>query len=311
MVSLKNVSRKDGFSDFIFKLQNQICLKLETADGKASFREDRWDRDGGGGGITRVIEKGNVFEKGGVNVSIVHGELPEPMKKHFEIDFEWFWAGGISLVIHPFNPMVPTAHANFRYFELYEDNKQINPADSWFGGGADLTPYYLFEEDVIHFHNTLKDLCDVHDEKYYPLFKKQCDEYFYNAHRKEARGIGGLFFDYLRDGDIETSIDGWYDFVMDCGRVFTESYLPIVDRRKSMNWNESQRYWQELRRGRYVEFNLIHDRGTLFGLKTKGRVESIFMSLPPRVRWDYDYSPDPASEEARLLNVIENPKDWV
>jgi coproporphyrinogen III oxidase len=311
MTSKIRASRKDRFSDYIFDLQNQICSKLEKADGKKSFREDKWERDGGGGGVTRVIEKGKVFEKGGVNVSAVYGELPEPVKKHFDVNYGWFWAGGISLVIHPVSPLIPTVHANFRYFELYENEDQRNPGDAWFGGGIDLTPYYLFDEDVVHFHKTLKKVCDRHNEEYYPLFKRQCDEYFYNAHREEARGVGGLFFDYLRDGKHNTSIDQWYHFVTDCGAIFTDSYLPVVNRRKSLNWKKSHRYWQEIRRGRYVEFNLIHDRGTLFGLKTKGRIESIFMSLPPCVRWDYDYSPVPESEEARLLQILKNPKEWI
>lgn len=311
MISTTSGSRKERFSEYIFILQNQICSELEKSDGKASFREDKWDRDGGGGGVTRVIEKGNVFEKGGVNVSAVYGELPEPVKKHFGVSHGWFWAGGISLVIHPLSPLIPTVHANFRYFELYENENLKDPTDAWFGGGIDLTPYYLFEDDVIHFHKTLKNICDRHNENYYPLFKKQCDEYFYNSHREEARGVGGLFFDYLRDGERNTSIDEWYQFVTDCGSIFTDSFLPIVGRRKSLNWEESQRYWQEIRRGRYVEFNLIHDRGTLFGLKTKGRIESIFMSLPPRVRWDYDYSPQPGSEEARLLHIMKHPKEWI
>jgi len=301
---------KQQFTQYIQNLQNEICSAFEEVDGKAKFREDLWERDGGGGGRTRVIEKGDVFEKGGVNISTVHGELPDPIKKHFEVDEGWFWAGGISLVIHPESPMVPTVHANFRYFELYDDEKMEHRVDGWFGGGADLTPYYLWEEDAAHFHSVLKSACDKHGDDLYPVFKKQCDEYFFNSHRGEARGIGGLFFDYLREDD-QRKLTDWHTFTEDAGSAFLDAYLPIVKRRIGEPYNPSQKYWQEIRRGRYVEFNLIHDRGTLFGLKTNGRIESIFMSLPPRVRWDYDFQPDPDSKEEKLLDVLQNPRNWV
>ena len=301
---------KQQFTQYIENLQNEICSALEEIDGKAKFREDLWERDGGGGGRTRVIEKGDVFEKGGVNISTVHGELPDPIKKHFEVDEGWFWAEGISLVIHPESPMVPTVHANFRYFELYDDEKMEHRVDGWFGGGADLTPYYLWEEDAAHFHSVLKSACDKHGDDLYPVFKKQCDEYFFNSHRGEARGIGGLFFDYLREDD-QRKLTDWHTFTEDAGSAFLDAYLPIVKRRIGEPYNPSQKYWQEIRRGRYVEFNLIHDRGTLFGLKTNGRIESIFMSLPPRVRWDYDFQPDPDSKEEKLLDVLQNPRNWI
>lgn len=301
---------RTSFTEYIRDLQNEICIALEEIDGKSKFREDQWERDGGGGGTTRVIEKGNVFEKGGVNISTVHGELPQPIKKHFQVSEGWFWAGGISLVIHPENPMVPTVHANFRYFELYDDAGMRRQSDAWFGGGADLTPYYLWNEDAVHFHTVLKQACDPHGSELYPWFKKQCDEYFYNTHRGESRGIGGLFFDYLRK-DNGRSLADWYDFTENTGRSFLDAYLPIVKKRMHEPWNPSQRYWQEIRRGRYVEFNLIHDRGTLFGLKTNGRIESIFMSLPPRVRWDYDFLPAPNSREEKLIEVLKNPREWV
>ena len=300
---------KQKFTEFIHNLQDEICSALEDIDGKADFREDNWEREGGGGGRTRVIEKGDVFEKGGVNISTVYGELPDPIKKHFDVDHGWFWAGGLSLVIHPENPMVPTVHANFRFFELYDDEEMTQSVDAWFGGGADLTPYYLWEEDAVHFHRVLKKACDRHGDELYPKFKKQCDEYFYNTHREEARGIGGLFFDYLRENDSR-SIKDWHRFTEDAGSSFLESYLPIVKKRKDEPYNRAQKYWQEIRRGRYVEFNLIHDRGTLFGLKTKGRIESIFMSLPPRVRWDYDFTPHKGSKEEALLEVLKNPREW-
>jgi coproporphyrinogen III oxidase len=301
---------KQRFTNYVHNLQDEICGALEVLDGKARFKEDLWDREGGGGGRTRVIAGGEVIEKGGVNVSSVHGELPDPIKQHFNVDKGWFYATGISLVIHPLNPMVPTVHANFRFFELYDDAKMTQTADRWFGGGADLTPYYLWDEDAIHFHRVLKEACDRHGKELYPRFKKECDNYFYNSHREEARGIGGLFFDYLREDDTRTD-EQWYDFTTDAGNIFLESYLPIVKRRMNEPYNQAQRYWQEIRRGRYVEFNLIHDRGTLFGLKTKGRVESILMSLPPRVRWDYDHKPKPETREAYLLEVLKNPVEWV
>jgi coproporphyrinogen III oxidase len=301
---------KTEFSAYIKVLQNTICSELEEIDGKEIFRKDRWEREGGGGGLTRVIEKGDVFEKGGVNISEVHGELPGPIKKHFNVENGWFWAGGLSLVIHPVNPMVPTVHANFRYFELYDDERMTKPVDGWFGGGADLTPYYLWEEDAVHFHKTLKTACNEHGDDLYPDFKQQCDDYFFNHHRGEARGIGGLFYDYRR-ADEERTLEDWLNFSMSAGDSFLPAFAPIARKRKDEPYTSEQRYWQEIRRGRYVEFNLIHDRGTLFGLKTNGRIESIFMSLPPRVRWDYDFNPKPGSAEEKLIDVLENPREWV
>lgn len=301
---------KENFTKYIRDLQDKICSELEKVDGKAKFHEDNWDRDGGGGGRTRVIENGAVFEKGGVNISTVYGELPDPIKKHFNVEHGWFWAGGLSLVIHPESPMIPTVHANFRFFELYDDEAMTESRDAWFGGGADLTPYYLWDEDAEHFHRVFKEVCDRHGEDLYPKYKKQCDDYFFNSHRGEARGIGGLFFDYLR-ADDDRSIEDWYAFTTGAGSAFLDSYLPIVQQRVDEPWNPAQKYWQEIRRGRYVEFNLIHDRGTLFGLKTNGRIESILMSLPPKVRWDYDFHPKEGTREADLIKVLEQPRDWV
>lgn len=301
---------KERFTAFIQRLQDDICNTLQCIDGQARFRQDVWDRDGGGGGVTRVIEKGNVFEKGGVNVSTVHGELPEVIRKRFDVEQGWFFAGGISLVIHPVSPMVPTVHANFRYFELYDDAEMTEIRDAWFGGGADLTPYYLWDEDARHFHRVLKDACDPHGDDLYSRFKKDCDEYFYNHHRDEARGIGGLFFDYLR-ADEERDIEDWHAFTTGVGDAFLEAYVPVVKRRMEEPWGDKERYFQEIRRGRYVEFNLIHDRGTLFGLKTNGRIESILMSLPPEVRWDYDFKVEKDSREAYLLEVLREPRDWI
>lgn len=305
-----NLSIKNRFKEYIRDLQNEICDRLEQIDSRARFLHDDWDREGGGGGHSRIIEKGDVFEKGGVNISAVHGELPELIRKRFEVEQGWFWAGGLSLVIHPRSPMVPTVHANFRYFELYDDAEMNEIRDCWFGGGADLTPCYLWDEDAVHFHRVLKKACDKHGEELYPRFKKECDEYFYNDHRSEGRGIGGLFFDYLRPTDRRSAED-WFDFTTETGNAFLVSYVPIVERRKDESYSERQRYFQEIRRGRYVEFNLIHDRGTLFGLKTEGRTESILMSLPPRVRWDYDFEVEEGSEEAYLIDRLKDPIDWI
>lgn len=302
------MTTKDRFVEFIHQLQDEICAAVENCDGRAAFVEDQWDRPGGGGGKTRVIRDGAVFEKGGVNTSVVHGALPQVMQERFGVEESEFFACGISLVIHPVSPMVPTVHANFRFFELTGKDGKV--ADAWFGGGADLTPYYLFDEDAVHFHKTFKAPCDKHDKSLYPKYKKECDDYFFNTHRGERRGIGGLFFDYLRDSEVR-SLEEWGEFVRDTGSAFVDSYIPIVERRKSAEWTEEQKTWQEIRRGRYVEFNLIHDRGTLFGLKTNGRIESILMSLPAIARWEYDHHPAEGSEEARLVEVLRVPKEWI
>lgn len=299
---------KDAFFKYIHELQDTITSTLEEVDGKACFKEDLWNRPEGGGGRTRVIEKGNVFEKGGVNISGVHGKLPKSMQAYFNVGDVDFFACGLSLVLHPKNPMVPTVHANWRYFEMYDADGSI--VDSWFGGGQDLTPYYLFEDDAEHFHQTCKTVCDRHDENFYADYKKRCDDYFYNAHRDEARGIGGLFFDYCKATET-MSMQQWFDFVSDVGNSFLNAYIPIIEKRKDLPYNAAQRTWQEIRRGRYVEFNLVHDKGTLFGLKTNGRIESILMSLPPQVQWVYDHQPELGSEEEKLLNVLKNPKNWI
>jgi coproporphyrinogen III oxidase len=277
-------------------LQDEICAALERLDGK-QFREDPWTREGGGGGRTRILEEGSVFEKAGVNVSAVHGQLTESFAKRLPGEGRDFFAAGISLVFHPASPMVPTVHANFRFI--------VHGGKAWFGGGTDLTPYYLFDEDTSHFHRTLKATCDAHDRSYYPRFKKTCDEYFWLKHRGECRGVGGIFFE-----DIGGSLEREFSFVEDCGRAFLPAYLPLVERRKDTPFTADQRLWQEARRGRYVEFNLLYDRGTVFGLETGGRSESILMSLPPRVRWIYDFQPPAGSEEARLLSVLRAPRQW-
>lgn len=299
---------KEKFYTYIQELQDRICNKLEEIDGKAKFQEDLWEREQGGGGRTRVIENGAVFEKGGVNISRVYGALPKTMQDYFKVEDVDFFACGLSLVLHPKNPFVPTVHANWRYFEMYD--KQGNVVKSWFGGGQDLTPYYLFEEDAIHFHKVSKEACDKHNSEFYPKYKKQCDEYFWNTHRNESRGIGGLFFDYLQPNEEMTS-EKWFNFVTEIGNSFLQAYVPIVERRKDLSYTDENRKWQEIRRGRYVEFNLIHDKGTLFGLKTNGRIESILMSLPPHVQWVYDHNPEIGSEEEKLIKVLKEPVDWI
>lgn len=312
-----NYTMKNKFYQYIQHLQDQICNGLEAIEGKAKFREDIWERAEGGGGRTRVIENGAVIEKGGVNISAVHGKLPESMQQLFHVGEADFFACGLSLVIHPKNPMAPTVHANWRYFEMYDDNENI--IQQWFGGGQDLTPYYLFEEDAIHFHQTCKTVCDKHHPDFYSKYKKQCDNYFWNAHRNEARGIGGLFFDYCKATDDSSnsgqskqmSMQDWYNFVTEVGNSFLEAYTPILERRKELAYTEAHKTWQEIRRGRYVEFNLVHDKGTLFGLKTNGRIESILMSLPPRVQWIYDHHPETGSEEEKLIKVLQEPKNWL
>ena len=298
---------REQFTDYIHKLQDEICQGVEAIDGEATFQEDKWDRPEGGGGRTRVIADGDVFEKGGVNISTVHGELNPALQKQLSVSHSTFYACGLSLVIHPNSPMVPTVHANYRFFELYDE--QGEPVDRWFGGGADLTPYYLWPEDAIHFHQTQKKASDEIDPNLYPVFKEACDAYFFNHHRNEARGIGGTFFDYLRDGKMGLDTDTWHRYTTNMGKAFLPSYLPIVERRKDAIYFPEHKEWQELRRGRYVEFNLIHDKGTLFGLRSNGRIESILMSLPPTVRWAYNHQPEPGTREAETLEYLK-PRDW-
>ena len=299
---------KEKFFKYIEDLQNVITRSLESIDGSAIFKEDQWERPEGGGGKSRIIENGNIFEKGGVNISGVYGDLPSAMQHYFKVGDVDFYACGLSLVLHPKSPMVPTVHANWRYFEMYDkENKLI---DSWFGGGLDLTPYYIFEEDIRHFHNVCKKACDLFDPTFYAKYKEKCDTYFYNTHRGEGRGVGGLFFDYCKKND-KMSMNDWYHFVTTVANNFLDAYLPIVEKRKHLSYTRQQKNWQEIRRGRYVEFNLVHDKGTLFGLRTNGRIESILMSLPPVVQWKYDFHPDTGSEEEKLVKVLKNPKGWV
>jgi len=283
-------------ASFFQDLQDHICQALEAIDGH-KFQEDLWQREGGGGGRSRVLADGGVFEKAGVNFSEVFGQMAPEFAAQIPGVGRDFTATGISLVLHPRNPLVPTVHANFRF--LTKGEKQ------WFGGGSDLTPYYPHRADVIHFHKTWNAVCLRHPPPVdYARFKKWCDEYFFLPHRNEARGVGGIFFDYLV-GDFQRL----FTFVQDCGRAFLDAYLPIVQRRKDEPHTSEERAFQEFRRGRYVEFNLLYDRGTIFGLKTGGRVESILMSLPPVVRWHYNYQSQPGTREAELYEFLK-PREW-
>jgi coproporphyrinogen III oxidase len=303
------MSYKESWIQYILDLQNRICSALEQSDGKAKFIEDAWERPEGGGGKTRVLANGNVFEKGGVNTSVVYGPVTDAMRSQLKINGDNWFACGLSLVIHPLNPFVPTVHCNYRMFELYNETHEV--IDRWFGGGTDLTPYYLFEEDAKHFHQTYKNTCDQFDPSFYSKFKKECDQYFVNWHRnEERRGIGGIFYDYQRP-DKTKDVNFWINFGKACGDAFIDAYIPIVSKRKLTSFTDKNKYWQEIRRGRYVEFNLVHDRGTLFGLKTNGRIESILMSLPPTVRFEYNYQAKAGSEEDKLLQACLHPKEWV
>lgn len=318
---------KEKVSQFMKQLQDEICAGLEQVDGGGKFREDSWEREEGGGGRSRVLVDGGILEQGGVNFSEVWGSHlpPSILKQRPEAEGHGFYATGTSMVLHPRSPYIPTVHLNYRYFEA-------GPV-WWFGGGADLTPYYPFAEDAAHFHRSFKAACDRHHPEYHPVFKLWCDEYFYLKHRQETRGVGGLFFDYQDGtgelykgphsdkaaaeyskqlGEIEHR--NWSDlfgFIQDCGRTFLPAYLPIIERRKDIEYGEQQRNFQLYRRGRYVEFNLVYDRGTIFGLQTNGRTESILMSLPPLVRWQYNYQPEPNTPEAELYETFLKPQDWV
>lgn len=289
---------------FVEALQTRIVKEFERLDGEATFSSDRWEHHAGGGGLSRVIEGGRVWEKGGVNVSAVRGTLPERMARAFGVDAKPFFATGLSLVMHPRNPYVPAVHANFRYFALGED--LFRPDDQWFGGGADLTPYYPEIEDACHFHGVWKRVCDAHPSVAdYAAFKRACDDYFFLPHRQEARGVGGIFFDYLRNDP-----EGTFLFVRQAGRAFLSSYVPLVEKHRDRPFGERERAYQAHRRGRYAEFNLAYDRGTRFGLETGGRTESILMSLPPAVRWTYDWHPEPGSPEAAATAFFQ-PHDWL
>ncbi|KQN54953.1 oxygen-dependent coproporphyrinogen oxidase [Erwinia sp. Leaf53] len=291
---------------FLLMLQDNICQQLAQADGSGRFEEDSWQRPGGGGGRSRVLRQGSLFEQAGVNFSHVYGEsMPASATAHRpELAGRSFEALGVSLVIHPENPYVPTSHANVRFF--IAEKPGADPV-WWFGGGFDLTPFYGFEQDAVHWHQTASDLCQPFGDDVYPRYKKWCDDYFLLKHRNEQRGIGGLFFDDLNTPDFDTS----FGFMQAVGNGFLDAYLPIVERRKALPWGERERQFQLYRRGRYVEFNLVWDRGTLFGLQTGGRTESILMSMPPLVRWEYDYQPEAGSPEAALYSDFLPVKNWI
>lgn len=296
----------DTVKSFLLSLQDQICSGLEDADGEAKFTEDSWDREGGGGGRTRVLAGGKVIEQGGVNFSHVFGDNlpPSATKARPELAGRSFEALGVSLVIHPENPHVPTSHANIRYFEAAKEGEE--PV-WWFGGGFDLTPYYPVTEDVVHWHQVSRDVCWPYGEEVYDQYKQWCDEYFFNKHRNECRGVGGLFFDDLNEWGFERCLGFWKGV----GSGYLDAYLPIIERRKNDPWTEEQREFQLYRRGRYVEFNLVYDRGTLFGLQSGGRTESILMSLPPKVAFKYDWHPEPGTPEAELTDYYLVPRNWL
>ncbi len=297
---------KLAVKNYLLELQNRICEGLQAEDGGSCFQEDSWVREEGGGGRSRVITGGDVFEKGGVNFSHVHGTQlpPSATAARPELAGRSFEAMGVSLVMHPENPYVPTSHANVRFFIAEKAGEQ--PV-WWFGGGYDLTPYYGDQEDCQHWHRTARAACEPFGEEIYPRFKQWCDDYFYLKHRSEPRGVGGLFFDDFNAPGFEQS----FALMRAVGDSYLEAYLPIVQRRKRTTWGEREREFQLYRRGRYVEFNLVYDRGTLFGLQTGGRTESILMSLPPLVRWEYNWQPEPNSPEAELYETYLQPRDWV
>jgi coproporphyrinogen III oxidase len=287
---------KERVVDYVQSLQDRICASLEAFEPELKFKEVGWNRPGGGGGRTRILSDGRVFEKAGVNTSVVHGELPERLAEKLQTKQRKFFATGISLVIHPRSPQIPTVHANYRYFE--------QPDRWWFGGGADLTPYVPREDLFKHFHQTLMESCSSRER--FDQWKKECDRYFFIAHREETRGIGGIFFDYLNE-DWERN----FSEVMQMGNAFISAYVPIVEKTKDLDFTERQKEFQLLRRGRYVEFNLVYDRGTLFGLETKGNIESILMSLPAVAHWGFQADFEANEEEKRLMSYLRQPIDWI
>uniref|UniRef100_A0A7N0VAE9 coproporphyrinogen oxidase n=1 Tax=Kalanchoe fedtschenkoi TaxID=63787 RepID=A0A7N0VAE9_KALFE len=305
---------RSRFEKMIRDTQDTVCASIEAADGGGKFREDVWSRPGGGGGISRVLQDGAVWEKAGVNVSVVYGVMPPDAYRAANPGADHkpgpvpFFAAGVSSVLHPKNPFAPTLHFNYRYFETDAPKDAPGaPRQWWFGGGTDLTPAYIFDEDVKHFHSVQKNACDKFDPSFYPRFKKWCDDYFVIKHRNERRGLGGIFFDDLNDYDQEMLLS----FATECASSVVPAYLPIIERRKDTPFTEKHKAWQQLRRGRYVEFNLVYDRGTTFGLKTGGRIESILVSLPLTARWEYDQAPEEGTEEWKLLDACINPKEWI
>jgi len=284
-------------------IQDNICKALEDCDGKGKFQEDLWERPGGGGGRTRILSSGNIIEKGGVNFSAVHGQLPDVLVKEMKLKASGFYATGVSIVQHPNHPMVPIIHMNIRYFEL-EDGT------CWFGGGIDLTPHYVVKDDASWFHQQMKNTCDAHSEDYYARFKKWADDYFFIRHRNETRGVGGIFFDKLTPDDTYSKSDR-FAFIKAVGESFAPIYTELINRNRARSFTDENRKWQHIRRGRYVEFNLVYDRGTKFGLETGGRIESILMSLPENASWYYNHQPEEGSVEAETLSLLTKGVDWV
>jgi coproporphyrinogen III oxidase len=295
--------KKEEIAEWFRKLQLNICSELESEDGNVKFVEDTWERPGGGGGHTRVIQHGKVFEKGGVNFSAVHGKLSDKIITALGLENNNFFATGVSIVIHPINPFVPIIHMNVRYFELGDGT-------FWFGGGIDLTPHYVKLDDAQFFHQQLKRTCDRFNKSYYPDFKKWADDYFYIKHRKETRGVGGIFFDRLKNDAGHTKEQRW-DFVKAVGNTFAPTYRHLVSRNKDKSYSEENLKWRNLRRGRYVEFNLVYDKGTKFGLETDGRIESILMSLPENASWFYNFQPKTGSAEHDTTQLLVKGRDWV
>lgn len=285
-------------------IQDEICRGLEEIDGRAVFKEELWHREGGGGGRTRILQDGSIIEKGGVNFSAVHGKLPEPIKKAFDVTDDDFFATGVSIVMHPGHPLVPIIHMNIRYFEL---NQEVR----WFGGGIDLTPHYVDEAETRYFHQQLKELCDDFSPSFYPDFKQWADDYFYIKHREETRGVGGIFYDRLTPEKAGISMDRIFEFSKALGRLFVPLYGRLINQNRNKPYTEAQKQWQYARRSRYVEFNLVYDAGTRFGLETDGRTESILMSLPPQANWMYNFKPAPDSEEAKTLDLLRKGLDWL
>ncbi|MBS1524702.1 MAG: oxygen-dependent coproporphyrinogen oxidase [Bacteroidetes bacterium] len=285
-------------------IQDEICKALEECDGQAHFEEELWDREGGGGGRTRIIQNGNVIERGGVNFSAVHGHLPAAMKKALNVDQDEFFATGVSIVIHPNHPLVPIIHMNIRYFEM--PGSEVR----WFGGGIDLTPHYIVEEDAQFFHQSLKSVCDQYHPDFYAKFKTWADDYFFIKHRNETRGIGGIFYDRLTATE-ELSWEQVFEFSTAVGRTFAPAYVELMNRNRSKPFTKAQQLWRYQRRSRYVEFNLVYDAGTKFGLETGGRIESILMSLPPTAKWVYNYQPEPGSEEEKTLSLLKKGINWI
>ena len=292
------------------QIQDEICAALELTDGKAHFEEEIWEREGGGGGRTRIIQNGNIFEKGGVNFSAVHGQLPDTMKKALKVEQDDFFATGVSIVIHPNHPMVPIIHMNIRYFEMPSSFGEGKEPVRWFGGGIDLTPHYVIEDDARYFHAYLRSVCDKFNHDFYHRFKLWADDYFFIKHRNETRGVGGIFYDRLTANN-DITLDAIFEFSKTLGRSFIPIYTELVNRNRDLPFTEEQQLWQYQRRSRYTEFNLVYDAGTRFGLETNGRIESILMSLPPTAKWVYNYQAQPGSEEEKTLSLLKKGINWV